>query len=74
MNQQQLLEVIADELAREFVIEVHRLFDLRRTTQPEIVKPNPSGNTPTITLGTGGVGYVIPFPTAATDDNPDLKN
>ncbi|HJF72499.1 MAG TPA: RagB/SusD family nutrient uptake outer membrane protein [Butyricimonas virosa] len=74
MNQQQLLEEIADERAREFVIEGHRWFDLRRTTQPEIVKPNPNGNSPTITLGAGGIGYVIPFPTAATEANPDLKN
>ena len=74
MSQQQLLEEIADERAREFVIEGHRWFDLRRTTQPEIVKPNPNGNSPTITLGAGGIGYVIPFPTAATEANPDLKN
>lgn len=74
MNQQQLLEEVADERAREFVIEGHRWFDLRRTTQPEIVKPNPSGNTSTITLGSGGVGYVIPFPTVATESNPNLHN
>ena len=74
MNQQQLLDEISDERAREFIIEGHRWYDLRRTTQPEIVKPNPNGTEATITLGTGGVGYVIPYPSEATESNPDLRN
>ena len=74
MNQQQLLDEISDERAREFIIEGHRWYDLRRTTQPEIVKPNPNGTEATITLGTGGVGYVIPYPSEASESNPDLRN
>lgn len=74
MTQQQLLEEIIDERAREFIIEGHRWFDLKRTTQPIIVKPNPGGDDPTITLGKDGVGYVIPYPREATESNPDLRN
>ena len=73
MNQQQLLEEIMDERAREFIIEGQRWFDLRRTTQPEITKPS-SKEGATVTLGVDGVGYVIPYPREATENNPDLRN
>lgn len=74
MTQQQLLNEIIDERAREFIIEGHRWYDLKRTTQPVIVKPNPGGTTSTIELGKDGVGYVIPYPSEATENNPDLRN
>lgn len=73
MNQQQLLEEIIDERAREFIIEGHRWFDLRRTTRPEIVKPAKEEGK-MVTLGKDGIGYVIPYPREATENNPDLRN
>lgn len=71
MSAEQLLEEIANERAREFLLEGHRWMDLRRTTRPEIVKTH---NGDTYTLRAGDSRYTLPFPQSAINSNPDLNN
>ena len=75
MGQEQLLAEIADERAREFLMEGHRWFDLRRTTRPAITKTltDPMTGLPaTFTLGQDDPRYTLDFPLSAVANNPDL--
>lgn len=65
-----LLTEIADERARELLLEGHRWLDLRRTTQPEIVKQYDGSS---FTLRAGDSRYTLPFPQSAIDNNPELS-
>ncbi|MBQ4279886.1 MAG: RagB/SusD family nutrient uptake outer membrane protein [Rikenellaceae bacterium] len=75
MTQAQLLEEIADERAREFLLEGQRWYDLRRTTRPGIIKTvfvPATGEETTYTLAPNDERYTIPFPLSAVSSNPDL--
>lgn len=76
MSQDQLIAEIAEERVRELALEGHRWFDLRRTTQPEIVKTyvDQAGDTQTAILRPNDPRYTIPFPKSATEGNPNLNN
>ncbi|MGL5683099.1 MAG: RagB/SusD family nutrient uptake outer membrane protein [Marinifilaceae bacterium] len=76
MSQQELIAEIAKERAREFVVEGHRWYDLRRTTRPSIVKVFMDDNFDFITkeLQENDARYVIAFPKEAIANNPDLLN
>ncbi|WP_434037198.1 RagB/SusD family nutrient uptake outer membrane protein [Formosa sp. 4Alg 33] len=63
-----LTEVLA-ERQREFAIEGHRWDDLRRTTQPLLIK---NYNGETYQLNQNDERYVIPFPNDAVINNPNL--
>lgn len=71
MNAEQLRAEIADERARELLIEGHRWFDLRRTTQPSITHISEGQ---TYTLYPGDSRYTLPFPQSAVNKNPELNN
>ncbi|WP_211999870.1 RagB/SusD family nutrient uptake outer membrane protein [Chitinophaga sp. HK235] len=64
-----LLQEIYDERFRELSFEGHRWFDLRRTTQPQIVHTIKSK---TVTLQAGDPRYTIRIPTDAIANNPLL--
>lgn len=64
-----LLTAILEERRREFAIEGHRWNDLRRTTQPAIVKQY-NGNT--YTLKKNDERYTLLLPNDAIINNPDL--
>lgn len=70
MDATQLLEEIADERAREFIMEGHRWFDLRRTTRPKITK-EVGGNK--YTLMQNDPRYTLAFPRSAQIANPELN-
>lgn len=74
MNQQQLIDEIMNERARELIFEGHRWFDLRRTTRPEIVKVYFDANFDmhTATLQQDDPKYIIPYPEEAIQNNPNL--
>lgn len=69
MTQTQLLDFIAQERQREFAVEGHRWFDLRRTTQKQI---NHTFNDQDYTLIENDPRYTLPFPLDARLNNPDL--
>jgi hypothetical protein len=69
MNQQALLEFIALERQREFTAEGHRWFDLRRTTQQEIIH---TVDGEVYTLIQNDPRYTLPFPREAKLNNPNL--
>ncbi|AYN04015.1 MULTISPECIES: RagB/SusD family nutrient uptake outer membrane protein [unclassified Flavobacterium] len=69
MNQTELLDFIYQERQREFAIEGQRWFDLRRTTQKQIVHTL-SGKT--YTLIQNDPRYTLPFPLDARLNNPEL--
>lgn len=62
---------VADERAREFLLEGHRWMDLRRTTRPAITK---NYNGAAYTLNANDSRYTLPFPQSAIASNPDLAN
>ena len=65
-----LLQEIYDERFRELSFEGHRWFDLRRTSQPEIVHTLKGK---TYTLKAGDPRYTIRIPMDATANNPLLN-
>jgi len=71
LNKVDLIAEIANERFREFAFEGHRWFDLRRTTQEQIVHNYKSESA---TLIQGDPRYTIPFPQEAVDNNPNLNN
>ncbi|NML41172.1 RagB/SusD family nutrient uptake outer membrane protein [Chitinophaga sp. G-6-1-13] len=66
-----LLKEIQDERFRELAFEGHRWFDLRRTTQPQIVHALKAR---TVTLQAGDPRYTIKIPTEAIANNPLLTD
>ncbi len=70
MDKPQLLQTVYDERARELAFEGHRWFDLRRTTQPSLVKVYGDA---TYTLEQGDSRYTINFPSEAVEANPELE-
>ena len=71
MTADQLRTEAADDRAREFPLEGHRWFDLRRTAQPAITK---TYDGQTYTLSQNDSRYTLPFPQSAVNDNPELNN
>ncbi|CAM1348357.1 RagB/SusD family nutrient uptake outer membrane protein [Tenacibaculum ascidiaceicola] len=69
LNKQELYEEILDERAREFAIEGQRWNDLKRTTQPQIVKWYEGKN---YTLQQNDSRYVVQFPNDAKINNPNF--
>jgi hypothetical protein len=68
MNQEQLIQEILDERARELAFEGHRWYDLRRTTQPALTR---TYNDETFTLTPEK--YTMRFPTEAVEANPEIE-
>ena len=68
MTQAELLQEIYDERARELAFEGHRWYDLRRTTQPQLVRVY-AGTTYTLTPEK----YTMKFPTEAVEANPEIE-
>ena len=62
---------MADERAREFLLEGHRWLDLRRTTRPSITK---TFDNQTYTLTANDTRYTLPFPPSAIAANPHLND
>jgi hypothetical protein len=71
LGQDALIAEIMNERLREFAFEGHRWFDLRRTTQDEIVHVYKSE---TATLQKNDPRYTLRYPQEATDNNPLLSN
>lgn len=69
LSQKDLTTEILEERRREFAIEGKRWNDLRRTTQPRISKIFDGQR---YVLEKNDTRYVIPFPTDATINNPNL--
>lgn len=69
MTQTQLLDFVAQERQREFAIEGHRWFDLRRTSQKQIIHTIDGKD---YTLIQNDPRYTIPFPKDARLSNPEL--
>jgi len=69
LNSSDLITEILEERRREFAIEGQRWNDLRRTTQPKLTK---IFNGVTYTLDKNDERYVIPFPSDAIINNPNL--
>lgn len=69
MNDSELLEFILEERNREFALEGHRWFDLRRANQKQIIH-NISGNK--YILLPNDVRYTIEIPQQAKLNNPSL--
>ena len=71
MDSEQLRAEVADERARELLMEGHRWMDLRRTTRPAITKTH---NGSTYTLTENDSRYTLPFPQSAVNNNPHLND
>ncbi|MEH6656541.1 RagB/SusD family nutrient uptake outer membrane protein [Leeuwenhoekiella marinoflava] len=69
LNEEELLSAILEERRREFAMEGHRWFDLRRTTQPKITKTYEGQR---YTLEKNDKRYSIPIPNDAIINNPNL--
>lgn len=67
---------IANERRKELAYQGHRWFDLRRTTQPELVKIYAVSDevSETYTLQQGDERYTLRFPSDAVAANPELEN
>ena len=66
----QLVEEIVNERARELAFEGHRWFDLRRTTMPALTK---TYNGETFQLNANDSRYTMRFPTEAVEANPNIS-
>ena len=71
MNENDLLQEIYNERARELAFEGHRWFDLRRTTQPRLER---KFKNETYVLEEGDERYTIRIPAEAIEANPNLAN
>lgn len=71
MTAEELRSEVANERAREFLMEGHRWFDLRRTTRPAITKHYEGS---TYTLSANDSRYTLPFPQSAVNSNPNLND
>ncbi len=71
MTAEQFRTEVANDRARELLIEGHRWFDLRRTTQPSITH---TSDGQTYTLYQSDSRYTLPFPQSAVNNNPELNN
>jgi hypothetical protein len=69
MSQTQLLDFIYKEKQREFAAEGHRWFDLRRTTQQQIIH---TLDDQTYTLIQNDPRYTLRYPAGARLNNPNL--
>lgn len=68
MSQEELLQEIYDERARELSFEGHRWYDLRRTTQPQLSRMYRSTSY-TLTPEK----YTMKFPSEAVESNPEIE-
>ena len=68
MTQEELVDEILDERARELAFEGHRWYDLRRTTQPALTRTY-DGETFTLLPE----NYTMRFPTDAVEANPEIE-
>ena len=68
MSQEELLQEIYDERARELAFEGHRWYDLRRTTMPQLTRTY-GGATYTLTPEK----YTMKFPSEAVEANPEIE-
>ena len=77
LDQDALRVEIAAERQREMAYQGHRWFDLRRTTQPEIVKvytlADKDKTEQTFVLEQNDERYTLRFPSEAVEANPDLE-
>ena len=71
LDAEALRREVADERAREFLLEGHRWLDLRRTTRPAITH---SYEGSAYTLQPNDSRYTLPFPQSAVNNNPDLNS
>ncbi len=71
LNKEELIAEIANERYREFAFEGHRWFDLRRTTQEQIIHEY---KTESSTLQVGDPRYTLRYPDEAINNNPNLSN
>ena len=68
LSTEELIQEILDERARELAFEGHRWYDLRRTTQPALMRTY-DGVTYTLTPEK----YTMRFPTEAVEANPEIE-
>ncbi|MDM1528093.1 RagB/SusD family nutrient uptake outer membrane protein [Myroides odoratimimus] len=69
LDQKGFISFILDERNKEFALEGHRWFDLRRLNQKKIV--HKFGND-TFILTENDLRYTLPFPKEARENNPNL--
>jgi hypothetical protein len=68
MKEEDLIQEILDERARELAFEGHRWYDLRRTTQPALTRVY-DGTTYTLLHEQ----YTMRFPSEAVEANPEIE-
>ena len=68
MTEEELIQEILDERARELAFEGHRWYDLRRTTQPALTRVY-DGTTYTLLPEQ----YTMRFPSEAVEANPEIE-
>ena len=68
MKEEELIQEILDERARELAFEGHRWYDLRRTTQPALTRVY-DGTTYTLLPEQ----YTMRFPSEAVEANPKIE-